>query len=577
MLLLWPLLFPLVWGLAPPLDADWGHGWATAGSMLWVDIAARAGPLLPAQLQFLADTYSIISLEKCFNSAQFPGSTEGGARNASAALRRLNPALKVTFYFHRHKFFGGCYDSNAAFNRSAWSAVDDAGIPFAPILYNTSLPQVQAYLASASVLPEDGGSAPDGLPYFDGVFADGTADAASEYGIRAERYAAIAQGSHASLALTQAAVRAAMRPGARLIGNGITMYEGNPPDHGLAVLPWVDGLCHEHFLGFEQLDRATGQTSPAMFAAVVSAIHAATDAGKVVLVKGWPGPACAPIGPLGPSWCGSAASPLLATAAGRAQASALLLQPALAGFLVLANRLTFFSYTWWYTQDGGGVPCAPGSEATCTFPMAGGWFPELGRRLGAPLGGAAVSADGALYTREFEFASVRFNAANVSNSSIQWHSPSPTPSASGTGRLTASASPSAWGTPGAGSGSAAGSPSAGAAASASPLGATPSSIVLATDLAKAAAGPPGAALSSGPAAGIAVAALAVACACAAAARSAFARQERVARVLATPALVAVNPVDWGGSWGGAAAEAASGKTPRRGSVAALRADKPSVL
>ena len=274
----------------------------------------------------------------------------------------------------------------------------------------------------------------------------------------------------------------------------------------------------------------------------------------------------------------SAASPLLATAAGRAQASALLLQPALAGFLVLANRLTFFSYTWWYTQDGGGVPCAPGSEATCTFPMAGGWFPELGRRLGAPLpvGGAAVSADGALYTREFECASVRFNAANVSNSSIQWHSPSPTPSASGPGRLTASASPSARGTPGAGSGSAAGSPSAGAAASAS-FGATPSSIVLATNLAKAAAGPPGAALSSGPAAGISVAALTVACACAAAARSAFARQERVARVLATPALVAVNPVDWGGSWGGAAAVAASGRAPRRGSVAALSADKPGVL
>ena len=356
-------LVPAIQGIPEPLGDDWGHLWATPTSMLWVDVAARAGPLLPSQLQFMADTYPIVSLEKCFNALQFPGSTEGGARNASLALRALNPSMKITFYFHRHKFFDACYDSNAAFNKILWSAVDDEGVAFSPILYNTSLPEVQAYLAASTVLAEDG-TAPDGLPYFDGVFADGTADAASAYGISAPRYAAIANGSHVSLGLTQEAVRRAMRPGARLIGNGISMYPGNPPDHGLAVTPWVDGFCHEHFLGFEQLNQATGATSPAMFALVVSAIRNSTGAGKVVLIKGWPGPVCAPIGGMGPSWCGpTAGSTLLATAAGRGLASAQTLIPTLAGFLVLSDRLTFLSYTWWSDQNGGGIPCSPGSES----------------------------------------------------------------------------------------------------------------------------------------------------------------------------------------------------------------------
>jgi hypothetical protein len=545
LLLLLLLFLPTACGVPQPLAADWGHGWDTAGSMLWVDIAARAGPLTPTQLQFLADTYSIVSLEKCFNLAQFPGSTEGGARNASAALHALNPAIKVTFYFHRRKYFANCYESNAAFNASSWAAVSDSGEPFAPILYNTSLPEVQRYITSATVLAEDG-SAPDGQPYFDGVFADGSADASSTYGISAERFADITNGSHASLALTQAAVRQAMRPGARVIGNGITMYSGNPPDHGLAVLPWVDGLCMEHFLAFEQLDRQTGATTPQMFAVVRSAILNATAAGKVVLVKGWPGPACAPIGALGPSWCGNAASPLLATAAGRGSASPQLLLPTLAGFLVLSNRLTFLSYTWWYDQNSGGVPCAPGSEAQCTFPSTG-WFPELAQPLGPPLADAAVSQDGVLYTREFLHASVRFNAANVSNSSIVWRLPSPSAQPSSSALPSPSTQPSS-----------SAQPSASAAAAASPLGS-----------AAQAAQP----LSSGPAAGVALAALAVAGACALAGRSALARGRQGRAALTAPASVAVNPV-WGegssssrGSreWGVKAAAAA----PRKGSVAAM--------
>ena len=424
------VFFAFVFSAPLPLAVDWGHSWETVGSFLWIDIAARVGPLSTEQLSFLADTYSIVSLEKCFNLDTFIGNSEAGTRNASAALHALNPNLKVLFYFHMHKLFDNCYASNAAFNHQQWIATDDQGLALSsPPLYNLSIPAMRAYMVDAILAAEGSGNNPaDGLPYFDGVFGDGTADAASEYGILPERYAAIRDGSHANLQGVLNTVRSTMRPGAKFIGNGITMYTGNPVDHGLAALPYVDGFCHEHFLGFEQLDRITGALLPAVFATVVSSLRNATAQGRLVLVKAWPGPACQPITEMGPSWCGAEAVPV--TSKGRAVAAQNVLIPRLAAFLVLADRLMFFAYHWWYTQDGGGVPCLAGREATCTFPTDDGWFKEFSFPLGAPLGDYSLTGD--VYTREYAGASVRFNAGNVSDSWVLWHqgSPSRTPTPS---------------------------------------------------------------------------------------------------------------------------------------------------
>jgi hypothetical protein len=46
------------------------------------------------------------------------------------------------------------------------------------------------------------------------------------------------------------------------------------------------------------------------------------------------------------------------------------------------------------------------------------WYPELQYKLGAPLSG--YTRDGWVYTRSFEFADVRFDAAGVMNSAITW-------------------------------------------------------------------------------------------------------------------------------------------------------------
>jgi len=392
----------------------WTHGWGTVGGQLWADFATRPGPLTPAQLAFAAKTYAIVSLEKCFDQADFPGNNEGAINSAATALRALNPAIRVLFYFSSIESFGDCYASGPVFESNAsWYLRNDSGAPYGGPgrhMFDLSQSAVRDFVAAASTNV----SAADAL--LDGVFADSALDVDLS-GMSAARNAAYIAGHHASLNGTRGAVRSRMRPGAQLIANALGNYNKVPgdPAHGLAILPFVDGFCMEHFIAFESLDQHTGALSAAMFAESFAQLRAAAAANKTVLVKAWPGPVCAPIGPLGPSWCGAAPAP--ATREGRAAAASQHLLPALAAYLIVASEGTFFSYTWWYTTADGAFPCE--NDGSCSAP--GAWYPELARPLGAPLGDAALA--GTVYTRSFEHALVTFDAANASAAAIEWLPP----------------------------------------------------------------------------------------------------------------------------------------------------------
>lgn len=427
----------------------WSHGWASVGpTQTWVDFGARQGGLSPAQLSFLARNYAIISLEKCFNGLQFPGDSAAGAANASRGIRAAAaaagvPPPRILFYFHSSQAVDSCYTSSAAFESqpSWWLRNKTGGAIFngQGHMYNLSISAVRAHVASASV------AVPDAATLFDGVFADGTADTGVPTMAGQPELDYFAS-HHLSVAETAAAVHAAMRPGALLFGNGLAAYTNNPPDHGLALAPYLDGFCYEHFNAFESLNAQTGQLVPSQFALALALIRNATAMGKPVLVRAWPGPACAPIRGMGPSWCGPEPAPDTYPAAAQAMRDRLV--PALAGYLIVATELTYFSYSWWYTDKDGMFPCY--SPGACSFPE--GWLPELAKPLGAPLGDYALDAARQLYTREFAFASVRFNVTNMSASSIEWRTP---PSATATPAPTMSQLPA---------GSAGGALSAGAVA-----------------------------------------------------------------------------------------------------------------
>ena len=326
----------------------------------------------------------------------------------ASQLRSLNPTIKLLFYFNSILSYGDCYTSGPNFeDHPSYYLKNDNGIPYGGPqrhAYDLTQSPVRDFVADSST------SVPGQGTLLDGVMADNANDGAWE-GMSTARYNALVRGHHASLNQTRSAVQMSMRPGALLIANALTQY-ATPPDHGLALLPFVDGLMLEHFNSFESLDRVTGALSPAAFALTARLVREASAAGKVVLIKAWPGPICQPIGALGPSWCGPRSAPT--THAGRAEVAGTALEAALAAYLILATDYTFFSFSWWYTSTDGAFPCD--DDGSCSAP--GGWYPELSKRLGPPLGDASLN--GTVYSRAFQFASVHFDATNVSAGHISW-------------------------------------------------------------------------------------------------------------------------------------------------------------
>lgn len=219
--------------------ASWEHKWATVGGMLWADFFARATNLTDEQLGFVAATYGIVSLEKCWTANDY-SVNEIAIPGVANTLKTLNPSIKVLYYFHSEKSFGNCYMATTWFEKQPTMHLrDDSGVPYmngVNHLFDLNQSAVREFVATASV------NLSGAATLLDGVFADGANDQVSSFpGMAPTRFAAY-QGVHsASLNATRAAVRAAMRPEAVLIANGISNYAIN----GIFNAPFVDGFCFE--------------------------------------------------------------------------------------------------------------------------------------------------------------------------------------------------------------------------------------------------------------------------------------------------------------------------------------------
>lgn len=180
--------------------------------------------------------------------------------------------------------------------------------------------------------------------------------------------------------------------------------------------------CARSWMSFESVDSVTGSIKPSLFAASVALVQEAVDAGLIVLLRTWPGPVVQPITSFGPSWstawevATNVTTPQ--TYGGRAAALTANLVPALASFLIVAQPTVWFAYSWWYSSFDGVMPCV--TPGTCSTPA--GWYPELSRPLGAPLGN--YTKQGWVYSRDFEYAHIEFIADNITASTITWLSPS---------------------------------------------------------------------------------------------------------------------------------------------------------
>lgn len=227
---------------------------------------------------------------------------------------------------------------------------------------------------------------------FDGIFADGVPkygkldnQEMDVYSWRAGQRQAMRDALHALLRETAEETG----PDSQLIFNGLRAREKGW-DGGISFLTHTSGGLAEHFGAFSARDE-NGNLKPEVVQSEFEVMHQATQMGKIVLVKGWPGN--------NTPWTEGFNEKT------RDQKLDILreqLEFSLAIFLIAAQENYYFGYSWGYGIEDG-------------------WLEELDelkRPLGPPKG--AAKKNGWIYTRQFEHASVWVDIENE-KATIDWH------------------------------------------------------------------------------------------------------------------------------------------------------------
>ena len=198
-------------------------------------------------------------------------------------------------------------------------------------------------------------------------------------------------------------------------------------------LPFLDGVCAEHFGSFESVNATTGNYNTDGGAAqahrggnvnehwqsaldIVKCFGNDTAATKTIIVKTWPGPFGMFKGQF--TWKNFSDANITLTNIQKKQHGAAALPWAHAAYLLAAAPHTYMSYGWWYQLSTGYVPC-PDDPTSCACPDD--WYPALLKPTGAPLGPRRrVVGTKTVWAREFEKVSVRVDLANFSDVTIIW-------------------------------------------------------------------------------------------------------------------------------------------------------------
>ena len=446
----------------------WAHDWeGSIGAQKWVDFFApnRTRLLSNAELDFVAANYAIVSLEKCF---VYGRPNEETTIATAKALKARNPKLRVLWYSNSALCFASCYAYGVNFT-APMELDDDGGTPYVTSgakYYDHSKPHVRQFYAvdaTAGVFDSarwgtvcntssTGGAsnnahAPATACVFDGVFADKAntnvplAFNRSPLSMSPARIAAYEAGHRAALAeaspllkrrvagapsSTPGGATTAQPPVGALLGNTFhaRRYDDIAPLRAAnaETLRYLDearldGGCFEHFNAISML-AGNGTLSPIRFQAALELVGEVSARRKITLVRLWPGPVDSrAITVKGPSYSAGSGFATPTTYEGRAAALSQWLEPALAGYLMVASNWTYLDYSWWYGLQDGVTPCCDGS---CSGPC--GWYPLLKRRTGAPIG-LAHRVDGDVgrawvFRREFEHCTVWFDAVAMERSRI---------------------------------------------------------------------------------------------------------------------------------------------------------------
>lgn len=322
----------------------------------------KEGELTISEAKFITSHSNFIVLEKGHGLPKYKN-TETGIENEAKKLKKLNPNMKVIFYWNAFLDYQ-MYEAYNIYNNHPewWLRKENGELDFKNAglkRYDLSNPEVRKWWVETAKKEIVNGST-------DGVFMDAFIQVASKTNIKLwgqEKYDAIQQGLKDLIKET----RMALGDNKLIVYNGIRSIPNN--NTGNNFPEYTDAIMIEHF-GIIKSNSKESMLKD------IQEMEKAGKTGKIVVFKGWPGYA----------WIdkGFMAKPLKE----KQKISKENITFPLASFLAGAQENSYFVYNWGYRFKHGATD----------------WYPEFDKPLGKPLHDMKVN--GWKLTRDFEHASI---------------------------------------------------------------------------------------------------------------------------------------------------------------------------
>ena len=394
--------------------------------------------LSDADAAFIAKTYSVISLEKCFgvrpSNTNDANHTMANFVTTAKQIMRLAPVgnkPQVLFYWSSNVAVAPCYEDavgGAILQHQDWWLKNKTGGYIWDNVHSVgrrpwidfTVPAAAAWWMSVPLRAQQlaqGSMA--------GVFVDSAGDwenvLLKRKLITAEKAAALNSAHRSAIRELHTQLTKAIGPQALVLGNalGPCLHPPCGPD-GVDLLQEgiVDGVVAEHFGAFEWTDMSTGAVDANVVRQWLTLFDDAAAINGSVFVKTWPGPETTPIDSEGPSWPRKFLNPfthkpLNRTNDGISKAAAMMLDYSLACFLCISRPGFMLSYGWWYDVSQGYLP---GSDAPAE------WYPQLSRGIGEATSPAIYTGrhvgENVTCTRNFEGAHMFVNFMDFGSAKI---------------------------------------------------------------------------------------------------------------------------------------------------------------
>eukprot|EP00912_Choanoflagellata_sp_UC4_P001670 UC4_evm7s1059 len=310
-LLLTACIFALLFGT--PAQHIKNNDWNWSRTRTWMEFNIRNAAMTEYQAKFAATHYDIIGIGGTFDGGPYSGEKTQAA--AAKKLKSYNSAVRTLIYRNSDVVIVGELNSDREFqSHPEWIVTNSSGAP----VYNNPSTKMQPFINFTNPSAREwwvrsivAAITPD----IDGVYVDGAGDFEVLSQGLAPGQNALLNASHALAMQELTAQLHALRSDMITIGNGAVLPICGRTDDGSKYgkmdfnpcarnLPYLDGVCAEHFGSFESVNSSSGNydtnggpsqnyrggNTNEKWQNSIDIVKRFDNSTKSILIKSWPGP-----------------------------------------------------------------------------------------------------------------------------------------------------------------------------------------------------------------------------------------------------------------------------------------------